>query len=150
MAVNNAFSGQIQPPPPQAGTGPLKICWFSQVVGLDRGLQEFIDGMNEVKDIPIQLNIVGLSSDEKNNLLSDLIGSPKHQISFHEPRPESELLQFLGTQEIGLALEIPHAFNREICRTNKLYTYPLAGCYMFASRTKSQEHFLDEFPSTGY
>ena len=105
--------------------------------------------MNEVKDIPIQLNIVGLSSDEKNNLLSDLIGSPKHQISFHEPRPESELLQFLGTQEIGLALEIPHAFNREICRTNKLYTYPLAGCYMFASRTKSQEHFLDEFPSTG-
>ena len=149
VAVNNAFSGQIQPPPPQAGTGPLKICWFSQVVGLDRGLQEFIDGMNEVKDIPIQLNIVGLSSDEKNNLLSDLIGSPKHQISFHEPIPESELLQFLGTQEIGLALEIPHAFNREICRTNKLYTYPLAGCFMFASRTKSQEHFLDEFPSTG-
>lgn len=149
VAVNNAFSGQIQPPPPQAGTGPLKMCWFSQVVGLDRGLQEFIDGMNEVKDIPIELNIIGLSSDEKNNLLSDLIDSPQHQISFHEPRSEAELLEFLGTQEIGLALEIPHAFNREICRTNKLYTYPLAGCFMFASQTKSQAQFLDEFPVTG-
>ena len=149
VAINNAFSNQLQPPPPKVGTGPLKICWFSQVVGLDRGLQEFIAGMNDVKYIPIELNIVGQSSDEKMNILSGLIGSPKHQIFFHDPRPEAELLKFLGTQEIGLALEIPHAFNREICRTNKLYTYPLAGCYMFASRTRSQAHFLDEFPSTG-
>jgi hypothetical protein len=149
VAVNNAFSSQIQPPPPQAGTGPLKICWFSQVVGLDRGLQEFIAGMNEVENIPIDLNIIGLSSDDKTILLSNLITSPKHQIFFHDPRPEAELLEFLGTQEIGLASEIPVAYNREICRTNKLYTYPLAGCYMFASRTKSQAQFLDEFPVTG-
>ena len=146
VAVNNAFSGEIQPPPPKAETGPLKICWFSQVVGLDRGLQEFIAGMNEVKDIPIELNIIGLSSAEKNNLLSDLIGSPKHQIFFHAPRPEAELLEFLGTQEIGLALEIPVAYNREICRTNKLYTYPLAGCLCSLLEQKAKHNFWMNSP----
>jgi len=147
--VNNAFSKRNQPAAPQSTTGPLKVVWFSQVVGLDRGLQEFIAGMNLVKDIPLELNILGLSTTEKNEMLTSMVESPEHRIAFHSPRSEAELFSFLGSHEIGLALEIPFAHNREICRTNKLYTYPLAGCYMFASRTQSQEQFISEYPVTG-
>ena len=45
--VNNAFSKKNQPAQPRSQSGPLKIIWFSQVVGLDRGLAEFLQGMQQ-------------------------------------------------------------------------------------------------------
>ena len=39
--------------------------------------------------------------------------------------------------------------NREICRTNKLYSFALAGCHMLISKTPAQEQFLREFPDAG-
>ena len=104
--------------------------------------------MNEVKDIPIQLNLLDwrqIRSKTTSYLQFDSARSTKFSF-IHEPRPENELLQFLARHEIGLALEIPHALNRDLCRTNKLYTYPLAGCYTVAAQTKISKHFLDEFP----
>jgi hypothetical protein len=100
-------------------------------------------------EVPIQLNILGKATHEQMSTLEPLIQSPHHLIEFHAPRSEQQLFEFLAQHEIGLALEKPVAYNREICRTNKLYTYPLVGCYMFASQTKSQAQFLDEFPATG-
>ena len=149
VTVNNAFSKQLQPPAPDLMTGPLKIIWFSQVVGLDRGLKEFLQGLRLISDVPIELNLLGLCSEEKNAQLTAAINSSVHSLQFHEPRSEKELLQFIGQHEIGLALEHPTPKNRDICRTNKLFTYPLAGCYMLLSHTASQEQFLKEWPATG-
>ena len=36
-----------------------------------------------------------------------------------------------------------------MCRTNKLFFYPLAGCVTLASNTRSQAHFMDEHPDAG-
>ena len=130
-------------------TGPLRIVWFSQVVGIDRGLQDFMKGMASASDIPVHLNLVGLCSDENREVLEACIEHPIHQLSFHDPMPEPALFEFLGQHEIGLALEFPTPKNRDICRTNKLYTYPLAGCFMLASKTTSQAHFIEEYPATG-
>ena len=149
ITVNNAFSKQLQPPAPDSITGPLKIIWFSQVVGLDRGLKEFIQGLRLASDVSIELNVLGLCSNEKKATLTAAMNSRKHSLQFHEPRSEKELLQFIGQHEIGLALEHPTPKNRDICRTNKLFTYPLAGCYMLVSHTASQEQFLTEWPETG-
>jgi len=46
-------------------------------------------------------------------------------------------------------LEVPTTQNREICRTNKLYSFALAGCHMLISKTPAQEQFLREFPDAG-
>ena len=32
---------------------------------------------------------------------------------------------------------------------NKLYTYPLTGCYTLASKTAAQVQFMEEFPTAG-
>ena len=149
VTVNNAFSKQLQPPAPDSMTGPLKIIWFSQVVGLDRGLKEFLQGLRLISDVPIELNVLGLCSEEKKAQFTAAIKSSEHNLQFHEPCSEKELLQFIGQHEIGLALEHPTPKNRDICRTNKLFTYPLVGCFMLLSRTASQEHFLSEWPMTG-
>ena len=147
--VNNAFPSAKNAHRPQAHTGPLKVVWFSQNVGLDRGLQEFINGMNAAPDVPIELSILGNSEPNVRRTLEEMVRSNAQGISFNATRSQEQLFNFLAEHEIGLALEKPLAYNREICRTNKLYTYPLTGCFMFASSTKSQNHFMEEYPQTG-
>lgn len=147
--VNNAFSSSLSQTKPAAIEGPLRIAWFSQNLGLDRGLQEFLAGMAIAPEVPIQLNLLGKATHKQMSTLEPLIQSSHHRIDFHAPRSEQELFEFLAQHEIGLALEKPVAFNREICRTNKLYTYPLAGCYTLASITQSQQQFMEEYPSIG-
>ena len=43
----------------------------------------------------------------------------------------------------------PAPRNRQLCRTNKLFCYPLAECLTLASNTRSQAQFMDEHPDAG-
>ena len=147
--VNNAFSKKNQPTQPSSQSGPLKIIWFSQVVGLDRGLAEFLQGMQRAKNVPIQLNVLGLCSDDVQQHLLGSVPSELHQITLHPPMPESALFAFIAEHEIGLALEPGFSENNKLARSNKLYSYGLTGCYSFISKTPAQEQFLREFPDAG-
>ena len=147
--VNNAFSKKNQPTQPRSQSGPLKIIWFSQVVGLDRGLAEFLQGMQHAKNVPIQLNVLGLCSDDVQQHLLGSAPSELHQIKLHPPMPESALFAFIAEHEIGLALEPGFSENNKLARSNKLYSYGLTGCYSFISKTPAQEQFLREFPDAG-
>jgi len=147
--VNNAFSKNILAQSPEPKTGGLKVVWFSQVTGLGRGLQEFLHGLTFVQHIPIDLGIIGAVTAEVKNELESLISTDYHKIKFILPVPESALIEILAFYEIGLTLEIPFPESRDICRANKLYTYPLAGCYNLISKTKGQKQFLKEWPMTG-
>ena len=149
MCVNNAFSKSIQPPSPEACSGPLKVVWFSQNIGFDRGLREFFAGLALVPELPVDVSLIGAHSNSQKDQVESFIDSNLHQLHLLEPMPENELLDVLGQHEIGLALELGTPKNRDICRTNKLFTYPLAGCYMMVSETAAQRQFLEEFPETG-
>lgn len=150
QTVNNAFPLDFQPSlPTEPVAGPLRICWFSQVVGTDRGLEDFIAGMNRVMDIQIEFSIIGTCSETTKSKIVASNASTIHSISFHPPMPEADLFRFVGNHEIGLALEVPATVNRDLCRTNKLYVYPLAGLFMLLSETKAQREFLEEFPQLG-
>ena len=147
--VNNAFPSALMPSEPMPHSGHLKIVWFSQVVGLDRGLAEFLGGMALTPGIPIDLTLVGAASEELKATFSAETQSNQHHIRFEGPFSERELFKEIGSHEIGLALEVPKTQNRAICRTNKLYTYPLCGVHMFVSKTDAQVDFIQEFPDAG-
>jgi len=147
--VNNAFPSDLAPSDPQPYSGPLKIVWFSQVVGLDRGLAEFLRGMALAPDVPIEFTIVGAASKELKATLEAELQSVQHRIYFKGPFTERDLFKEIGSHEIGLALEVPKTQNRAICRTNKLYTYPLCGVHMLVSKTEAQIDFIQEFPDAG-
>ena len=63
--------------------------------------------------------------------------------------PEEELMIFIRQHDIGLALEKSNTLNRDLCRTNKLYTYPLCGLWTIASNTSAQTEFLKEHSDAG-
>lgn len=148
--VNNAFPLRTQPPcPKKIEADSLQLVWFSQVVGLDRGLEEFLAGMALASDIQIDLTLIGLATDELKEHIHSLVECDNHHIHFLSPMSEESLFKKLSSFEIGLALEVSTPTNRDICRTNKLYTYPISGCHMLVSKTKGQLQFMDEFPSSG-
>ncbi len=147
--VNNAFPTSLLQSKPTTQTGALKVVWFSQVVGLDRGLLEFLDGMKGVPSIPIELTIIGdVPALLKTKILS-YNPHETHKLTFKEPCPENELFAELQRHEIGLALEVPKTKNRDFCRTNKLYAYPLCGVHMFVSQTAAQVDFIQQYPDAG-
>lgn len=148
--INNAFpSHYLATEPTVDATKPLSLVWFSQVIGLDRGLREFLQCLCFIPDVPVSIHLLGMATAEVIDEINQLSSNANHQIEFFQPLPEKGLFQFVAQHEIGLALEVGKPLNRDICRTNKLYTYPLAGCYTLASRTSAQIQFYNEFPAAG-
>ena len=147
--VNNAFPTSLQPNFHKDLPLPLKLVWFSQVIGLDRGLQQFFQLLESLQGIRIDITLIGSSNPKTINELRDCLRHPEHQLKVLPPTPESELSLVLAQHHIGLTLESTKTLNRRLCRTNKLFMYPLTGCLMLVSSTPGQDDFLDEHPETG-
>lgn len=149
ITVNNAFPKNLLQLKPKKIAGPLRLVWFSQHLGLERGLKEFIAGMSHIPELPIQLTLIGIRTQNIEATMRSYIVSNNHSIRFLNPMPEKKLLNELAQHEIGLALELSFPLSKDICRANKLYTYPLAGCFMLVSKTSGQDQFLAEWPESG-
>jgi glycosyltransferase involved in cell wall biosynthesis len=152
LSVENAFPRKLQPAKPShplKAHEPLRMIWFSQVVGLDRGLLEFMKGMALAVDIPIELNIVGLCHDAVKQVLLNEVGIVHHRLSFLPPVAEDSLFKLVADHEIGLALEPGSSENNDMALSNKVLTYSLCGCFMLLSKTAAQCEFLESHPQTG-
>ena len=87
-----------------------------------------------------------MKSKAKSN---ESLTSEKHELAIQETIPEEELFPLLAHHDFGLALERSSPKNRDLCRTNKLYSYPLAGCYTLLSKTAAQSQFNSEHSEIG-
>lgn len=148
--VNNAFPLDCLSPKPTASKeNPLSMVWFSQVIGIDRGLEEFLTCLQLIPTIPVEINLVGLAFEDVKSRVKELGLSSSQIIRFQLPMPENDLFDFVSKHEIGLALEPGFSRNNDWARSNKIYSYPLTGCYTLASKTAAQVQFMEEFPQAG-
>ena len=147
--INNTFDKSLQPEFHPLEEDVLSLVWFSQVIGLDRGLQEFLHVLRPLADLRINITLIGLSAENVRSELISAVSSSNHTLDFEPPLPEKLLLETLAYHHIGLAIETGETRNRQLCRTNKLFCYPLAGCLTLASKTRSQVHFMQEHPQAG-
>lgn len=147
--VNNAFDRTLQPPLVIPSTKKFKFVWFSQVIGLDRGIQGFIEILGQFKKCPIELTLVGQLSESTEEFLRKKANQFDCPILFLEPMQEAELFKFVSQHHFGLALEETTTINHQLCRANKLFVYPLAGLTTIATRTPGQIQFFEEYPDTG-
>ena len=147
--INNVFDRALQPPFKSNQEEHLKLIWFSQVIGLDRGLQPFLDMLQEFTACPIELTLVGQSTDAVREELTAHSRRVHCPIQFQDPLPEPALFELLSRHHIGLALEQGKTVNRQICRTNKLFVYPLAGLSTLGTDTRAQVEFFQQHPEAG-
>jgi glycosyltransferase involved in cell wall biosynthesis len=131
---------------------PLKLFWFSQFVGPKRGLETVIEAMGKTGNPNIQLSLLGNCKGDLKKYFQDKAGEYAllpEQLCFLEPVTEKEIVSIAAQHHIGLAVEVPHILNREICLTNKLFMYLLAGNAVILSNTKAQARILATYPGIG-
>jgi len=123
----------------------LSLYWYSQTIGLDRGIQDAIRAAGRL-DVPVQLHVRGSLSDEVRRTLTSLAeeSGGAEILYFHEKVPPDELLARAAEHDVGLALEQGHTPNRKICTTNKLFRYMLAGLAIAATDVPGQRTVLGD------
>jgi glycosyltransferase involved in cell wall biosynthesis len=152
VVINNVFSKAfLQPALTEYKGGKLKLFWFSQTVGKGRGIEELIRALGKL-DGDISCTILGSCGiQEKNELLqyAKKNGLEEGQIIFSEPVSPDKIFAIAGEHHIGLALETEESLNRNICLTNKIFTYLLSGLAVLATDTLAQKQFLQSHPGIG-
>ena len=132
--------------------GPLTLYWFSQVIGARRGLEEIIQAMGFVGTKQIQLHLRGQWQPGYEAQLRErarAAGLEPGQLVAHPPASPDQMVRLSAAYDVGLALEQPVSENRDICLTNKICTYLLAGNAVIASATRGQKRLMQEIPDAG-
>lgn len=129
----------------------LSLYWFSQVIGLDRGLQDLIRAAGLVLgEITIYLR-GNLEESVRNELLCLARGSTVlDRVRFLDRIPPQELLSRSAEHDIGMALEQPVSKNRLMTVTNKIFFYMLSGLAVIATDTPGQRTIMQSCPDAGF
>ncbi|RYU91610.1 hypothetical protein EWM62_06635 [Mucilaginibacter terrigena] len=129
----------------QNKNGAIKLFWFSQTIGGGRGLSNIINALKLLGNNPFELHLLGMVDDAfKENF--DTGGFP---VYFHQPISPNKLIEFATQFDIGIAAENNTPYNRDICLTNKIFTYMQAGLAVIASNTTAQQALLTQYPAIG-
>jgi len=133
--------------------GPLRLYWFSQTIGLGRGLEDVIQAMGLLKGCEIELHVRGRWTPGDDTLLFALAASSgvgPRQVVAHEPGAPDQMARLAAECDVGLAVEQPVSQNRQICLTNKIFTYLLAGNAVIATATRGQRLIMETIGDAGF
>jgi glycosyltransferase involved in cell wall biosynthesis len=132
--------------------GPeLSLYWYSQVIGLDRGLQDCIIAAGQLTQ-PVQIHLRGELSTQVETELRRLATEScvENRLFFHPAVQPDELLSRAAEHDVGLALEQSVSENRRRTVTNKLFLYFLAGLAVAATSTVGQSGVMATCPGVGF
>lgn len=125
----------------------LSLFWFSQTVGLDRGLQDAIRAAGRLS-APLQIHVRGeLSADVREALERTAVESGVlASLTFHAPCPPTALLSRAAEHDVGLALEPGLWLNHRLTVSNKLFLYLTAGLAVAATDLPGQRGIVEQSP----
>ena len=128
---------------------PLQLFWFSQTVGLNRGLETIIRAINKT-GVKMDLHLLGKVAPAYKNQLQVVNGEKASAVlHFHAPVVPDEIFVIAKQFDIGLALESSIPLNRDICLTNKIFTFIQSGLAVIASNTTAQTILMEQYAETG-
>ncbi len=158
--LNSFFRQNFVPPTVSLyiDSKPFKLVWFSQNIDFGRGLELLLNSLSRINidaECHIELTLIGLMNKEfEENILKPfqqtIIKKNKIILNSFKPLSQNELHKELANHDIGLALELNKTdFNRQLCLTNKIFTYAQAGLYILATDTVAQKQFIYSHPDFG-
>jgi glycosyltransferase involved in cell wall biosynthesis len=130
---------------------PVSLYWYSQTLGLDRGIQDVIRAAGLLRG-DFEIHLRGHAPHDVRSELLRVAASDqvRQRIVFHPQVHPSELLSRSAEHDIGLALEQPISSNRLQTATNKLFFYMIAGLALAATDTPGQRQVLTGSPDAGF
>jgi glycosyltransferase involved in cell wall biosynthesis len=127
----------------------LHLFWFSQTIGENRGLETVLAAMKQLKLPDIHLTLAGRYDERMKNFINEYAKDISNCIHIAGIIPPDTLASFASQFDIGLATEPGIPLNRDICLTNKIFTYLLAGNCILASDTTAQKDFFKSYHDVG-
>lgn len=151
--INNCFSVEYaQYSVKKKEKNNLTLFWFSQFIGKKRGLELVIEAIGLTGNSNIILTLLGNCSLEMYDYFTSIAkvnGLVEEQLRFIPVVCEQQISKIASGYDLGLACEVPHILNRELCLTNKIFMYLLAGNAILYSNTKAQSLFYEQYSDTG-
>jgi len=140
--ILNVFPLAMAPPQPmprESSLGGLKAYWFSQTIGLDRGLQAFIQAMARAR-CRVTLDLRGSNRWGHGDMLMKLAGELgiADRLRLLPLASPGDMVRLAADYDLGLSLETDVSESRQYCLTNKIFTYLLAGIPTMLSDTTAQ------------
>lgn len=151
VTILNAFpkNNQIEVQS-NSGDNPVKLFWFSQTIGANRGLDDIVKALNTFKSCPFELNLLGdIPFGAQSEYLSNLFKNASFKVNYYSPMPPDELTIFANQFDIGLALEPGFCMNNDFALSNKIFTYIQAGLVVIVTDTTAQLAFIKQHPAIG-
>jgi glycosyltransferase involved in cell wall biosynthesis len=150
--ILNVFPKRSQSLNKEKTSLPIKLAWFSQTVGLNRGIDDVINALGLITECRPELHILGNINNNVRNKLKELARKNNlcHQLFFYEPIPGENIYHFLQGFDIGLALEPGFSINNNIALSNKIFKYMQAGLSLIVSDTEAQKLFYEQNRETGF
>lgn len=138
---------------PTSQKAPLTLYWFSQTVGLDRGLHDVIRALGMLRGCSIELHIRGALHEKTRQELfaaASSCGVENRQLILMRPGAQDEMVRLASEYDVGLALEPGSSRNNDLAISNKLFTYLLAGNAVVATATHGQRAVIARIGEAGF
>lgn len=132
-------------PGPISESRPARLYWFSQTIGGGRGLEAVVKAMARMKT-PVELHLRGLTRPSFQTQLDALVAQVglRRPVQYLPSSPAAEMARLAATADLGLSTEETQPLNRDICLTNKIFTYLIAGIPQLLSATSAQRALAPE------
>ena len=127
--------------------GVRSLHWFSQTIGPGRGLEDALRALPRLPD-DVVLSLRGAWAPGYEESLrgeAERLGVG-HRLRALPLCPPAEVVRRAAEHDVGLALEEGETVNRDLCVTNKLFTYLLAGLPFVATDTAGQRAVCRTLP----
>jgi len=138
--IHNTFA--LPPRPPDVSRvdpDRLRVYWFSQTIGPGRGLEDAILALGR-SGAAAHLALRGRAQSGYFEALTALAAAqaPRLEVVHLAPAPPDAMIECAVGYDVGLALEQLTPRNRQLCLTNKAFTYILAGMAIAITDTPGQ------------
>ena len=155
VLIRNVFPLADRPASRSTATrdGRLRLYWFSQTIGADRGLEDVVGAMGLLGGDRIDLHLRGVwYGDYRHHLLDGArrAGVPADRVVSHPPAPPQDMVRHAAAFDIGLALETGRTRNSDVLQSNKAFAYLAAGTPLLTSDTAGHLELLAAAPGSGW
>jgi glycosyltransferase involved in cell wall biosynthesis len=126
---------------------PVRFYWYSQVIGPNRSLETLLEAAAMIKE-PFEIHLRGSFQSTEYKKTLDLVTQSdrlKDKVFFHPPILSEQIIKDAARFDVGLALESDISMNRNICVTNKIFSYLMSGLAIVGTDTYGQKDIFVHF-----
>jgi hypothetical protein len=139
IPIHNVFPLPQIAPTPREWDGTLRLYWFGQTIGADRGLEETVRAAG-LSGVQSELTIRGNARDNFIRELQALADqtAPNLGLTFLPPAAADDMVDLSRPYDVGVAIQNPDDYSQSLALTNKSLTYILAGLAVAINDTPGQ------------